>query len=108
MNAMTSDATSLLLRSLRVKFGLSEGLVFEEIRSRAWASATFSGARHELVLRLDGYNAGAVADRLLLGLDAAEFTLRGHILADIALVQREALAGGVQRLRLEALTVEDA
>ena len=39
---------------------------------------------------------------------AAEFDLRGHLLADITLVTREAAPDGGIRLRIEALTGEDA
>jgi hypothetical protein len=48
------------------------------------------------------------ADTFLAGLEAAEFALRGHILADIALItdaRRD--GGGSVLLQLEALTVKD-
>ena len=106
MRALRQDATTSLLRAISnfVDFEVC----FEEIRSRSWASVTFTGARHELALRLDGEGAEQAADRLCDGLDAAELDLRGHILADIALVAREAADQAGVRIRLEALTVEDA
>jgi hypothetical protein len=73
--------------------------------SRRWASVTFSGERHRLRLHLGGAGAAAAADAFLDGLDEREFALRGHILADIALVGDEREDDGV-RLTLEALTVE--
>ncbi|MEA1014886.1 hypothetical protein [Sphingosinicella sp. LY1275] len=86
--------------------------LFEEIVSRQWASATFTGARHDLTFRLEGPNAWASADSFLDNLESAEFALRGHILADIALVSEERFADPAgeprTRLRIEALTVEDA
>ena len=107
MSAPAADATSALLRALRVALvGANIGTI-ERVDSREWASITFSGARHEITLRLGGEGAEAAADAFAAGLDAAEFRLRGHILADIVLVGREAVDGGV-RLSLEALTVEDA
>lgn len=105
MKALGNDATSALMRSIRASFDKFE-LVFEEIRSRSWASATFFGARHELSFRVCGNDAQDAADRFEATLDVAEFQLRGHILADVALVSKEPCDGGV-RLRLEALTVED-
>ena len=100
------DATTALLRAIRGSFVSFAGFAVEEVRSRSWASVTFSGARHELSIRLDGEGAEAAAASFLGGLEAAEFDLRGHVLADIALVSEEQRPGSV-RIRLEALTVED-
>jgi hypothetical protein len=72
--------------------------------ARPWASATFSGARHELTLVVPE-SAAAVA--WLAGLGDHAFTLDDHLVADIALVSREA-DGGTLRLHLEALTIETA
>jgi hypothetical protein len=103
-----NDATAAFLRAIRVNF-VNLVLTVEEIRSRSWASATFAGARHELSFRLEGEGAGAAADAFLATLTAAEFDLRGHILADIALVsEARSDDGNVVRISLEALTVEDS
>jgi hypothetical protein len=110
MQPLTNDATTALLRGLRshivnlMNFGPPQ---FEEIRSRSWASVTFTGARHEIAMRLEGEGAEAAARDFADSLDVTEFRLRGHILADIALVAQETVPGGM-RLRIEALTVEDA
>ena len=101
-----NDSTSSLLRAIRAAVTDRIGLTIEEIRSRAWASVTFSGARHELVLRLEGAEADTVADAFLARLDVAEFAIRGHIMADIALVWQERRPG-CARIALEALTVEE-
>jgi len=103
-----NDATTALLRAVRMRFaGLQ--IVIEEIRSRSWASATFAGARHELTFRIEGEGAGAASRMFLETLTEAEFELRNHILADIALVADERLdCGNGVRISLEALTVEDA
>lgn len=70
------------------------------IRSHAWASATFTGMRHELRLRLSGLRAEA----LIAGLGDREFDLPGHILIDIAAT--EIGRDGEERvLAVEALTV---
>ena len=102
-----NDATTAFLRAVRASFSDLAAFVLEEIRSRAWASVTFSGARHELAFRLEGEGAEELAGRFLSSLSTAEFDLRGHILADIALVSEERRPG-CARIRLEALTVEDA
>jgi hypothetical protein len=109
VSAPAADATTGLLRALRQAFirdKFGKFIAVEEVHSREWASITFNGARHQITLRLEGEGAEAAADRFAAGLDAAEFRLRGHIVADLVLVGREPAGDGV-RLRLEALTVED-
>lgn len=80
---------------------------FESFASREWASITFSGHRHRIVLRIDGDKAADEAARFLDGLGDREFDLQGHLLADIALVSEERSADAV-RLTLEALTIEES
>jgi hypothetical protein len=106
VSAPANDATTALLRAVRAMLESAAHFVIEEVRSRSWASVTFSGARHELAFRLEGEGAEAAAARFVAGLEAAEFPLRGHILADIALVGEERRPG-CAHLRIEALTVED-
>ena len=109
MRTLARDATTALVHGVLAALNF-EAAALEEVRSRSWASVTFSGARHELTLRLDGEGAEDAATAFLEGLDAAEFSLRGHILADIALVSEERTRSGEVpqvRLKLEALTVED-
>lgn len=72
-------------------------------RSEAWASATFAGARHRLELEpADAPQADAFAAHVL----AAEYSLPGHLVADIAVAARTVTADGVA-LTIEALTVEE-
>jgi hypothetical protein len=95
-----------LSRALHRHFASFAGaLGVEEPVSRSWASITFSGERHRLRLSLGGAGAAAAGDAFLDGLAEREFALRGHILADIALVGDER-EGDTVRLTLEALTVE--
>ncbi|HEY9553453.1 hypothetical protein [Allosphingosinicella sp.] len=111
MQPLTNDATTTLLRAIRVTFVNFDAVIFEEIVSRGWASVTFTGARHEIALRLDGEGADGAASAFLAHLETTEFRLRGHVLADIALVseERSTRPDGAPRIRirLEALTVED-
>lgn len=95
-----------LKRAMRDAF-LSFGATAEAevLASRPWASITFSGERHRLTLRIGGDGAAAAADAFLDGLAEREFELRGHILADIAVVADMREDDGT-RLTLEALTVE--
>ena len=104
--APLTDAASALLQAIRVQLVHFGGFELEEIRSRRWASVTFRGARHELAFRLEGEGAGEAAGFFLSGLDARNFKLRGHLLADVSLVAEERRPG-FARIRLDALTVEE-
>jgi hypothetical protein len=94
------------LQAIRVQLVHFVHFALDEIRSRRWASATFQGARHELVFRLEGEGAEDAAGQFLSALDARNFILRGHLLADLSLVEEERRAG-FARIRLDALTVEE-
>lgn len=74
------------------------------ICQRGWASATFAGARHELVFSVPVADDAESVVRRLDALDEDGFDLPGHILADIS----GAIYGTKEdrRLRIEALTVE--
>ena len=106
------DGATAFLQAVRanlleiVNFVNFTGFVPEEIRSRRWASVTFQGARIALAFRLEGAGAEEAAGRFLSGLDARNFELRGHLLADVSLVAEERRPG-FARIRLEALTVEE-
>ncbi len=100
-----TDAATAFLHAI-VNFVNFTGFAVEEIRSRRWASVTFQGARHELAFRLEGEGAEAAAALFLSGLDARNFVLRGHLLADVSLVAEERRPG-LAYIRLDALTVEE-
>lgn len=100
------DAHSGLLRALAARTGDGERPVLRETHAESWASATFTGARHSVTLAIPGPSARARANRLADGLDAIEFTLPGHLVADIAVTHRIDSAED-SILTIEALTVED-
>ncbi|HYI64032.1 MAG TPA: hypothetical protein VEW71_04020 [Allosphingosinicella sp.] len=101
-----ADSGDELERAICASFGrLPATLKVEERSSRPWASITFAGARHRLRLSLRGPSAAASADAFLAGLPEREFDLRGHFMADIALIE-DVRGDGSVRLTLEALTVE--
>lgn len=56
--------------------------------SRPWASATFVGARHVIVLKLSGAGHAARADRFIETLPDVEFSIAGHIVADTCVDER--------------------
>jgi|RhiMethySRZTD1v2_1073278.scaffolds.fasta_scaffold2397164_2 hypothetical protein len=102
------DAGDRLARALHVGLSaLGAQTAIEERTSRDWASITFSGARHCLRLRLEGYEACTAADALLANLGETRLDLCDHILVDLAVLRDERdESGRWVRLELEALTVE--
>jgi len=101
------DAHRMLLRALGERARCGGEAEILAANSEAWASATFRGARHRLTLQLGGNDAGDRAAKLAEELDAIEFQLPGHLVADITLTSRRETAAGVA-MEIEALTVEDA
>lgn len=69
-------------------------------RQRNWASATFSGARHSFAIET------GLPPAKLDSLSDHEFTLSGHIVADICVVEFRSGSSGCA-LEVEALTVEE-
>ena len=106
MSPPLTDSATALLQSIRVRFAEFDGFHLEEIRSRRWASVTFQGSRHEIQFKLEGEGADERAGRFLSGLQARDFPMRGHLLADVSL-EFEERRPGFARIRLEALTVKD-
>lgn len=108
---MSRDAGEAIAAALR------EGVTFETFRGRVeakllaqteWASVTFAGARHRLLVVLSGDGAVGAAADLLAALPELEFDIPGHIVADVALAAEERRDGGDHAaLELEVLTIED-
>ena len=70
---------------------------------RAWASASFVGARHVFPCTLAAGDAEMVRRALHDRLGATEWALPGHIVADVVVE----CGAGPDRLQIEILTVED-
>jgi hypothetical protein len=102
---MSAGVAGRLVRAIRAQLAAVAGQVDIEARSTPWASVTFTGARHALVLRLSGAGAGAAADAFLDGLGSREFALPGHLVADVAVADC-ADRDDSTILRLEILTIE--
>jgi len=75
----------------------------QPVAATRWASATFAGARHKLVLRAQN---AVMLDRWLAQLPDGDFAIRGHLVADLVTqaVRRE---GGTVEAELEILTLEE-
>ncbi len=98
------DVATALVRALE-KHSRHAGCPVEAVKTdwQRWASATFSGARHQISLIAIPSPA---LEAWLVKLAEAEFELRGHLLADITVmaVRRDAACVAID---LEALTVEE-
>lgn len=109
MKLCMSPAAAALLRALLGRAGVErDRILLTEFRSVDWNSLTFSGERHSIDLRIPGPDADIIADRLLGGLEDAEFTIPGQIVADIAAAgpTKRAPDGSVT-VKIEALTVAE-
>jgi hypothetical protein len=99
-----ADPLPRLLDQLLARAG--QPATVERASSRPWASALFEGRRHVIRLRLAGSDGDARAETFATGIDAAEWTLAGHFVADIS-VDGSGVDEGGAWLDLSALTIED-
>lgn len=109
MRLAMSPAASGLLRALIARGGCPrDRILLISHRSVEWQSLTFIGERHHLDIRVLGPDAVDIASRVTDGLEDAEFSVPGHIVADIGgSAEPDTLGDGSVWLRLEALTVEE-
>jgi len=98
-------ATALIRAVLTLAGGAAQ---LEEHRGTAWASATFTGMRHVMRISLAGSDAQRVGEWLAGILPEHEFTIAGHLVADLAIteVHRREEGTAAMMLTIEALTVE--
>jgi hypothetical protein len=109
MRMAMSPAAAGLLRSLLGRAGVNrDRILLTEFRSTDWQSLTFIGEQHKIRLRIPAPDAQQVASVLVHGLEDDEFSIRGHVVADVGLVgEPEHNADGSITLVIEALTVEE-
>jgi hypothetical protein len=108
MRLAMSSAAAGLLRSILARGGVDrDRILLTEFRSTDWQSLTFTGEQHKLALRISAPEASEVVNKIVDGLEEAEFALPGHVVADIAIAgEPEKLPDGSVALTIEALTVE--
>jgi hypothetical protein len=77
---------------------------------RPWASITFSGTRHELVLRFEGIEEVEAGERLIERLAEHEFAIPDQLVADATVTRVEHHFGTVETLTVTAvlLLLEEA
>ncbi len=76
---------------------------------KAWASITFSGTRHEVVIEFCGAEAVAHGEELIERLPDHEFTIPGQLVADATITSVDHRFGAMERLEVTAvlLLLED-
>ena len=104
-----SNAAAALLRVLIARAGVPrDRILLTDVDSVDWRSLTFSGERHQIELRVPGPDSRAVVARMCAGLEEAEFSIPGVIVADIGVAGAPARAlDGATLVTIEALTVAE-
>ncbi len=100
-------AAAALLRALVARAGVSrDRILLTDAESIDWQSLTFTGERHCFDLRIPGPDSRAIADRFCNGLEEAEFSLPGIVVADITIAAKPRFAlDGSTSVAIEALTI---
>jgi hypothetical protein len=110
MNMIPMSAAAIaLLRALVARAGVTrDRILLTEARSIDWHSLIFVGERHEIELRVPGPDSGSVVKRMCAGLEEAEFSIPGVIVADVCVAGRPRReADGSTGITIEALTVRN-
>ena len=104
-----SQAAASLVRVLIARGGSERNrILLTDVHSVDWQSLTFTGERHQIALKIIGRDSSQVVDRICAGLEDAEFSIPGLIVADIARVGNSTRApDGSTELMIEALTVSE-
>lgn len=103
-----SPAASALLRCLVGRSGVSrDRILLTDVVSVDWRSLTFNGERHQFELRITGPHSDSIVERMCHGLEDAEFSIPGVVVADIGVNASPARGpDGSTIIGIEALTLE--
>jgi len=109
MRLAMSPAAAGLLRSLLRRVGVDrDRILLTEFRSTDWQSLTFIGEQHRIRLRIPPPDAAEIESRLVNGLEDAEFSIPGHIVAEAVVAgEPERHDDGSITLTIESLTIEE-
>jgi hypothetical protein len=104
-----SNAAAALLRALIARAEVPrDRILLMDAESIDWQSLTFTGERHQFQLRIPGPDSRSIMKRMCEGLEDAEFSIPGVIVADIGVAgaPRHAPDGSIS-ITIEALTIEE-
>lgn len=82
-------------------------ILLTDVRSVDWQSLTFTGERHEISLTLAKPGAPTAAQALIDALEQEEFSITGHIVADIAGKLEDEDENGSVSVAIDALTIAE-
>jgi hypothetical protein len=104
-----STAAAALLRVLIARSSAPhDRILLSDAQSIDWRSLTFTGERHLIELRVAGPDSQLVVEQMCAGLEDAEFSIPGVIVADIGVARAPSRAAdGSTSLTIEALTVTE-
>jgi hypothetical protein len=103
-----STAASALFRALVGRSGVPRNrILLSDVQSVDWHSLTLTGERHEFQLRVPSPGSRTIVERMCAGLEDAEFSIPGVMVADIGMVGEPSLGfDGSTSVTIEALTVD--
>jgi hypothetical protein len=104
-----SPAAGALLRLLIARAGIPrDRILLTDSQSVDWRSLTFTGERHHIGLRVAGPAPDDAVRRMCAGLDDAEFSIPGLLVADVGVIgaPAQAIDGSIE-LTIEALTISE-
>lgn len=90
------------VRGALMKLAAGRGTILSH-EETAWASITFSGSRHEIVMRFAGIDEVVAGEDLMDSLPDHEFAIPGHLVADAAIRAVEHQFGPEERLTVTAV-----
>ena len=102
MRLSMSPTAAALLRALIARAAVGrERILLTDAHSTDWQSLTFTGERHHMALKVTGADCAAVTERMCNGLEDAEFSIPGVLVADIAVIgkPRRTPEGAKSRLK---------
>jgi hypothetical protein len=104
-----SPAAAAFLRVLCARAAVPrDRILLTDAHSIDWQSLTFTGERHHIGLRVTGPGSRDAVHRMCAGLDDAEFSIPGLLVADIGLSGTPAQTiDGSTELTIEALTISE-
>lgn len=104
-----SPSASTLLRLLSGRARIPrDRILLTGVESVDWQSLTFAGERHQISLRVTGADSRGAVERMCAGLEDAEFSIPGLIVADIGVMTNPTRAfDGSTELTIEALTIAE-
>jgi hypothetical protein len=107
MNRLAMSPTAAaLLRALIGRAGVTrDRILLIAVDSTDWRSLTFTGERHALQLRVPGPDSCGIVDLMCNGIEEAELSIPGAIVADIKIAGVDQAADGSTNISIEALTV---